>query len=450
MKYTRSTQFSMVAVIGIFFIQAFLVWRLFQVNRNFLKKQIDFICQEAYVIDMNARLMSLGKFTQPRISIEKFTQKRDRNYNLDNMTDVDKSNSVTLINIAIDNYLAKERPLRLSSIDSVITILMKKENIHSPFYSQIVDLKNRKILSTTKHESRSSFFSAFQIRSNSIPLDFKKTKGFQLVLYNPLLNIFSQMILMLVLSFVLSFLCINSFRKQQKLFAKQKILAQSKSDFFNHISHELRRPVAVLHIAIDSLLNKDVVNNKERREKYLKTSMKEIEGLNSKIDMILTMSMDEEGMFQLKKSEFNVVDLIHELENRFKMLESKPIKIFIEDNLSQKNIMADKNHLLQCISNLIENAIKYSGDSVDIKVKLTSEKGFLSLSVSDNGIGIKEENLKFVFEKFARVEESKKVNGYGIGLSYVKQIAEKHGGSVFVKSEFGNGSEFTMRLPVNL
>ena len=449
MKYKKLVCFSIGVVSIIFITQAFLMWRLFQVNRDFLNKQINLVCQEAYTIDMNARLRNISSFTQPSVNIEQSSHKHDRNYNIDNMSNIDKRNSIALLNLAMETFLSKENPLQLSSVDSIAAILLKKGNIYSPFYSQIVDVKSHKILASTKQPSKPSLLPSLQVQSNNIPLNFQQTRVLQFVLYDPLKGVFSQMTGMLILSFLLSLSCIYCIYKLQRILSRQKKLAQSKNDFYNQISHELKRPVSILHTAIDSLLNTNAVNIEERRDRYLNTSMNEVFKINNKIDMILTMSMDEEGMFQLNKSKFNVADLIHELEERFSVENSKSFAILIENKLSQKMITADRDHIFQCISNLVENAIKYSDESVEVRIKLINENGFLSISVSDNGIGIKEENLNLIFEKFARIDKAHKANGYGIGLSYVKQMAEKHGGDVFVESVFGKGSIFTICLPEN-
>jgi two-component system, OmpR family, phosphate regulon sensor histidine kinase PhoR len=448
MRYNRLVHLAMGFVVLIFVFQVYLMGRLFQVNRNFLNKQINLVCQEAYTIDMNNRLRSITPFMQPKIVIEKTAQKHDKSYNIDQMENVNKKSSLTLVNLAMETYLSKVKPLQLSSIDSVAAILLKRDNIFFPFYSQIIDLKRNKILATTKNSFSSSVMSSFQVQSNHIPLNFQGTKVLQLVFYDSMKVVFYKMVGIIVLSFILTLFCIYCFYKVQQIFFRQKKLAQTKNDFYHQVSHELKRPVSVLYAAIDSLMNTNAIDNKERREKYLRTSMNEINKIKGKIDMILTMSMNEEGMFKLNKSEFSIVDLVYELKDQFDLLKHKPLEIFIEDKLTRKTIFADKEHISQCLSNLIENAIKYSDESVDIKIKLTSKDNFLYISVSDNGLGIKKENFDLIFEKFARVDSGNKAHGYGIGLSYVKQIVEKHGGKVVVESELGKGSTFIISLPV--
>jgi signal transduction histidine kinase len=450
MKYKRLAQFSIGFVILIFVSQSFLIVRLFQVNYEFLGKVINSVSQEVYTKDMNRRLGSNSSIAQPRMEIKegnKISTEATKGYNIDSMSGFDKSNTVTLVNIAMEAYLSEINPIKLSVIDSVASILLRKENINATSYSRIVDLKSGKILDCSKAGISMSSNPFSIIQSKDIPLNFEQTKVLQLLLLNPLKAVFSQMAGMLVLSFLLSLFCIYCLYILQRTLARQKKLAQSKNDFYNQVSHEMKRPVSLVYQAIDSLLNSKAIDNVERRERYLNLSMTELHRMSSKIDMILAMSMEEEGMFKLNLTEFNLSELIAELVERFCISKLKPIDIFIDNKMGSPMIIADKDHIFQCISNLIENAIKYSGEKVRLDIRLFREVGAVCITVRDDGIGIDDKNQERIFKKFERVFADEKKHGYGIGLSYVKQIVEKHGGKISLISELDKGSEFTIRLP---
>lgn len=453
MNYKRLAQLSIGFVALIFVSQAFLIVRLFQVNYGFLGKVVNTISHEVYTKDMNRRLGTNSAMAHPSMEIKdgiKVESDATRGYDIDSMSGVDKSNTITLVNIAIETYLSEENPIKLSAIDSLASILLEKENIHAYFYSRIVDLKSGMVLESSKQGISVSSTAFSMIQSKNIPLNFEQTKVLQLVLLNPLRAVFSQMAGMLILSFLLSLFCIYCLFILQRTLARQKKLAQSKNDFYNQVSHELKRPVSVVYKAIDSLLNTRAIDNKERRERYLNVSMAELYRMSSKIDMILTMSMEEEGMFQLNRTEFNLPNLLAELEERFCVPGIKPTEIFIDNKLDNPFVIADRDHLFQCISNLVENAVKYSGEKVRIEIRLFEKQGAVCVSVGDDGRGISENDLGRIFEKFERVNVDKNMHGYGIGLSYVKQIVEKHGGTITVHSELGKGSEFMIRLPQTL
>jgi len=430
--------------------QAFLIVRLYRTNFDFLEKVVNSIGHDAYIQDMNRRLDDTNPMVRPSVEIleeDTFSTVPVKGYDLDSMPGIDKSSTVALVNIGIELYLADVNPMKLSAIDSIASVLLKKENIDATFYTRIVDLSSGKVLEVSRKDAPLSLNSISTIKSNNIPLNFEQTKVLQLVVLNPLKTIFSQMTGMMTLSLLLCLLCIYCLYILQSSLARQKKLAQSKNDFYNQISHELKRPISIVYQAVDSLLNTKSIENKERRERYLNVSMGELQRMNSKIDMILVMSMDNEGMFELNKVEIDLPGLVKELVERINIPGSKPVKIVVDNKLVHPFIVADRDHLFQCISNLTDNAIKYSGDSVRIDIGLFEEQGDVCVSVRDNGLGISEENLGKIFEKFERVNVDKKMHGYGIGLSYVKQIVEKHGGTISVSSEFGKGSEFIIRLP---
>lgn len=447
MLYKKITILSISFVVLIFISQAFLIYRLYNVNRFLLNRELNLISQEAYKLDLNKRFKSYSNKEFPKVNmVDKAPPASPDNtvYNLDKMPDVEKGNTVTLLNIAMEMLICQNRPIHLQSIDSIATVLLKRDGFNSAFYSRIVDIKSNRILVTSQKGTQEP---KFLIQANNIPLNFQKTKVLQFVLLNPMQDVFSQMAGMLILSFFLSLFCIYCLFILQRTLAKQKKLSQSKNDFYNQVSHELKRPVSIIHTAIDSLLYTKAIDDRNKREKYLGISMDELNRMNGKIDMILTMSMEEEGMFKLNLSKFNLTEVLLEIKERFIETASKHVDIVFGSNPEECVIFADKDHIFQCISNLVENAIKYSGESVEVVIDLSKKNDSTFISVRDNGIGIKEEDLGKIFEKFARVSADKKMHGYGIGLNYVKQIIEKHGGGITVRSEFGKGSEFLLELP---
>ncbi|HEY5499282.1 MAG TPA: HAMP domain-containing sensor histidine kinase [Bacteroidales bacterium] len=450
MKHKRLAQWSIGFVILIFLSQAYLIFRLFQVNYTYLNKVVSTITQDVYTKDLNSRLGKISTIAQPRVEIgSRDLSKLDTTgcYNIDAMADVDKTNKVTLLNISIEMILSESCPLKLTTIDSLASDLFERENIHADFCTRIVDLKKDSILEWSKPGFLFKNSRWLALQSKNIPLNFRQDKVLQLVMLNPLKAIFTQMTGMLVLSLLLCLFCIYCLYILQRTLARQKKLAQSKNDFYNQVSHELKRPVSVVYHAIDSLLNTKAIENVERRTRYMDVSMVELQRMTAKIDMILTMSMVEEGMFRLNKTDFNLPDLVEELKERYYIDGTKAVGFRVENELVNPLVNADRDHLFQCLSNLTDNAIKYSGENVQIIFRLFEENGSFGISVRDNGQGIHEKDLKRIFEKFERANLDKKSPGYGIGLSYVKQIMEMHVGSIDVRSEFGKWSEFTLHIP---
>ena len=228
---------------------------------------------------------------------------------------------------------------------------------------------------------------------------------------------------------------------------KQKSLEEMKSDFTNNITHELKTPVAVAYAANDALLNFDAGNDPEKRREYLEISQGQLEKLEGMIEQILSMSMESRKTFELKRETIELEPLLQKLADQHILSAGKPcdIHIDVEDGLV---LDADRFHLSNIISNLIDNAIKYSGESVriDITAKATDEG--TEIRVRDNGIGIAPDKQKHIFDKFYRVPTGNihDVKGYGLGLYYAKTMVEKHDGTIEVSSTPGKGSEFILTL----
>ena len=226
---------------------------------------------------------------------------------------------------------------------------------------------------------------------------------------------------------------------------KQKSLEEMKSDFTNNITHELKTPVAVAYAANDALLNFEAGNDPEKRREYLEISQAQLEKLEGMIEQILSMSMESRKTFELRRETIELEPLLQKLSEQHRLSAGKPcdIHIDVEDDLV---LDADSFHLSNILSNLIDNAIKYSGESVriDITAKATDEG--VEIRVRDNGIGIAPDKQKHIFDKFYRVPTGNihDVKGYGLGLYYARTMAEKHGGTLSVTSAPGKGSEFVL------
>ena len=228
---------------------------------------------------------------------------------------------------------------------------------------------------------------------------------------------------------------------------KQKSLEEMKSDFTNNITHELKTPVAVAYAANDALLNFDAGNDPEKRREYLEISQGQLEKLEGMIEQILSMSMESRKTFELKRETIELEPLLQKLADQHTLSAGKTcdIKVNVDSGLV---LDADRFHLSNIVSNLIDNAIKYSGDSVHIDITAKATDEGTEIRFRDNGIGIAPDKQKHLFDKFYRVPTGNihDVKGYGLGLYYAKTMVEKHGGTIEVSSTPGKGSEFILTL----
>ena len=228
----------------------------------------------------------------------------------------------------------------------------------------------------------------------------------------------ASLILFLILAFSFWFLI--------HTMLKQKSLEEMKSDFTNNITHELKTPVAVA---------------------YLEISQGQLEKLEGMIEQILSMSMESRKTFELKRETIELKPLLQTLADQHTLSAGKPCDINV--NVDNGLVLdADRFHLSNIVSNLIDNAIKYSGDSVHIDITAKATDEGTEIRFRDNGIGIAPDKQKRIFDKFYRVPTGNihDVKGYGLGLYYAKTMVEKHGGTIEVSSTPGKGSEFILTL----
>lgn len=225
-----------------------------------------------------------------------------------------------------------------------------------------------------------------------------------------------------------------------------RTIEQMKDDFTHNMTHELKTPVAVAYSAADSMLRYYDQSDEARNRQFLKIIVQRLSFLSGMIENILSMSMERFKTMKLNMECVELKPVVEDVAGMMELKADKSVKIDIDmpDNLS---VQADSLHLGNILSNIIDNAVKYSGESVTITIKADSS----TLTIADNGIGIDRDNLPFIFDKFYRVSSGDRyeVGGYGLGLFYVKQVIELMGWSIDVKSKSGQGTKFIINFEGN-
>ena len=230
----------------------------------------------------------------------------------------------------------------------------------------------------------------------------------------------------------------------------QKKLAEIKSDFINNMTHEFKTPIATISIANESLKNPKVYSSPEKMDYYTGVIRDENKRMLRQVEVMLQMAQLEKGELKLKHEAINLKEVIEEAINSSLLsVENKNGKITFDATDLYPKINGDRNHLVNVVSNLIDNSIKYSDKPPEIKIFLKDVNGHIQIAVADNGIGMTKEVQKRIFDTFFRATSGNvhEIKGFGLGLSYVKAIIEQHKGSIFVDSEINNGSTFTIDLP---
>lgn len=436
---------SITCLSAIFFMLVYIVTDYYTIVRYSLQKEINSVLEESYQAEFNMRFKSRAKGSPLTVIPPPPTPQNSIVHNLDKMG-LKNMDRMRTFSIGLDLTLSKKKPLNIHHLDSIVSEVLASRKISSEYLVQVINPKIGKILQSSGKQVSSS---SLLIYSEPFGIDFLGEKSLRLILVNPFNNIFERMGALLVISFLLALGCLYGLWSLFRIQSRQKKLMEVKNDFFGNTAHELKRPVAQLHLALEALSKSSIFDNVEKRDRYLTISKAATKDMTQKINMIMTLSMAEEGVFKLNYSQFNLFEEVLKLKEQFSAVAGKEIEIIIDANDQNVTVNADKDHMCQCIANLIENAIKYSGVSVAIKISLHKLKDTFRVSVSDNGIGIESEKMHRIFDKYFRVNSGDGMpDGFGIGLSYVKAVVEKHDGHVEVSSERHLGSEFSLYLPV--
>lgn len=262
-----------------------------------------------------------------------------------------------------------------------------------------------------------------------------------------------QMSTVLASSVILLLVLVACFVYTIQAILKQKKLSDLKNDFINNMTHEFKTPVSTILLASEALKDPSVIKDEPRVQRLAGIIYDENLRLGEHVERVLNMARMDKGEIRLAMNSVSLHDIIQEVLKHFELsLQNKEQKIQLQLNASNDLVYADAFHLKNIIQNLVDNASKYSKNDSKIFIETELQAEYVKLKVRDQGIGMKKEQIKKIFEPFYRVPTGNlhDVKGFGIGLHYVYSILKAMGGKISVKSEFGFGSEFSILLPREL
>ncbi len=252
-------------------------------------------------------------------------------------------------------------------------------------------------------------------------------------------------------SLLFTFIIIITFYITIRVILQQKKLSEIKTDFINNMTHEFKTPIATISLAVDSIQNKTVIGKPDKIKYFTDIIHEENKRMNSRVENILQMSLIDKNDFNFQFEQTDVHEIINQAVKNIE-LQLKQKNGVLDLNLEAIHplLFIDKVHLLNIITNLLDNAIKYADKKPEISVSTSLSENYLTVSVKDKGIGMSKEVHQKIFDKFFRVSKGDihNVKGFGLGLSYVKAVILAWNGKIDVKSEPGKGSEFIINLPV--
>jgi len=234
---------------------------------------------------------------------------------------------------------------------------------------------------------------------------------------------------------------------------KQKRLSEMKNDFVNNMTHELKTPISTISLASQMLNDRTIPDEQKNIAQISRIIQTESKQLGFQVERVLQMAIFDQGQLKLKMEEIDLNDIIETVAQNFLLqVDKRQGRLEFLPEAEEVVISGDSMHITNVISNLIENAMKYTHHTPVIRIATRNENSSIVISITDNGIGISKENQKRIFDKFYRVPTGNvhNVKGFGLGLSYVKLIVDHHHGSIRIKSEPNKGSQFDILLPLQV
>jgi two-component system phosphate regulon sensor histidine kinase PhoR len=436
MKKTFPVIFTLIAlsIIGIVFIQITWLQGLMILAKNQLSDKVN---QSAVVVSTDiSKKMNSGL----SLRFPKRHQSLGEEYHIHSF---DESSIADIYNQAEINASIKSALNKYGVTD-----------LHYEF--AVTDKKgNIEIKSSKFEDAFSDDLNTLQVRVSVIPQDIIEPAGpFEtIIILVPKVKLYLLFSLQWVIigAFLFVLIVLAAFFITVRSLFTQKKLNEIKRDFINNMTHELKTPLATISLAVDALKSPKVQGDAKSVE-YFSTIIKEENvRMNKHVEVILQAAQLEKKEYKLNKQPVDIHDMLFSVLDSFKLqLDAKPSQIHTNFDADPSEIEADQEYLLHVFSNLIDNAIKYSKENIDITITTVTLPAEIQIIIEDKGIGMNADTAKHIFEKFYRAHTGNvhNVKGFGLGMSYVKWVIDIHKGKIKVQSEEGEGTKMIITLPV--
>ena len=337
--------------------------------------------------------------------------------------------------------------ISIEDVDSIASTLLLEHKISSDFILNLINPKTGKVLQQSK---KGNFCLWNAIHSKEIPIRTDLSQTVQMILVNPHWSIFARMGILLLSTAVMVVFAFIGLFYQIKIIITERKIARLKEDFSYAMIHDMKTPISSAIMSTSRLHSGKLDDKPEIKNHYFTIVENELEHLLALSNKVLTLAKLEQHKLEMNKKEVPLSPMIEDLIEKFTIKTEKTIH-FTTD-LKTEKVYADEEFLKEAISNLIDNAIKYSKESVKINISSSSDANHDIINIYDNGIGIPQKDQKKIFEKFERASAIKQTrkggpSGFGLGLNYVYQVMEAHEGRVYINSIEGEFSEFSLLIP---
>ena len=349
-------------------------------------------------------------------------------------------------------YTASDRPLAeridFKELDQILKTQLNNNGITIPYHFTVSTSNGQQVFQCADYEEKGKERAFTETLFKNDPVQRSGT----LTVHFPGLGYYIwRSFWFMMPSLLFTLILLVTFIVTLVLVFRQKKLTEVKNDFINNMTHEFKTPISSISLAAQMLGDDSVKKTPALMQRLTSTIIDETKRLRFQVEKVLQLSMYENQRANLHMKEVDINELIASVTHTFALkVEKNGGKIITNLNATAPVICVDDMHFTNVIFNLMDNAVKYRRRDTDLElnVETWNEPGQLCISIKDNGIGIKKEDLKRIFEKFYRVHTGNlhDVKGFGLGLAYVYKIVKDHKGTITAESELGIGTKFIIKL----